>query len=98
MAWHYSAYSHDPTLARAEADARAAHLGLWSQPNPIPPWDWRHGKNLPVTAEVIGNRRSHVFHTPNCRAVAAMKPENKVAFKTAAEAENAGYHRGGDCK
>lgn len=91
------AYSHDPALAQAESAARAAHLGLWSQPAPIPPWDWRRGRGVPVTTEVIGNRNSHVFHAAHCRAVAMMKAENKIAFKTAAEAEEKGYRRGKDC-
>ncbi len=98
MAWQYLAYSHDLTLAQAEAAARAVHRGLWSQPHPIPPWDWRHGKGIPVTAEVIGNRNSHVYHAPHRRAVAVMKPENRVEFKTAPEAEEKGYRRGGDCR
>lgn len=98
MAWQYRAYSHDATLAQAEAAARAANLGLWSQPNPIPPWDWRHGRGGPVTAVVIGNRNSHVYHSPHCRAVVVMKPENRVEFKTAAEAEEKEYRRAWDCR
>ena len=50
MAWHYRQYTPgDVLLTRAEVIARKAHLGLWSQPNPIPPWDWRNGKGVPVT-------------------------------------------------
>ena len=42
MAWHYKHYNKDPELARLEDYARAAKLGLWSQPNPVAPWDFRH--------------------------------------------------------
>jgi len=99
MSWWYSRYApSDRELAALEAEARAAHCGLWSQPTPIPPWDWRHGKGVSVNAEVIGNRRSHVYHAPHCRGVATMKPENRTAFKTAAEAEGAGYRKAGDCR
>jgi len=42
LAWHYKAYSKDETLARLENEARAAMRGLWSIPNPTPPWDFRH--------------------------------------------------------
>ena len=98
-AWWYSTYApHDQELARLQAEARKAHLGLWSQPNPIPPWDWRKGKGVPVTEVVIGNRRSHVYHAPHCRGAAATKPENRVEFKTAAEAEDRGYRKAGDCR
>jgi endonuclease YncB( thermonuclease family) len=43
LAWHYKKYSSDPVLAQAEQEARAAKKGLWSMPNPTPPWDYRHG-------------------------------------------------------
>jgi micrococcal nuclease len=41
MAWHFTRYSDDADLAAAEAAARAAGLGLWRDPNPMPPWEWR---------------------------------------------------------
>ena len=57
MSWWYVKYAPaDRELERLEKDARAARRGLWAQPNPVAPWDWRHGKGVPVTAEVIGNR------------------------------------------
>lgn len=42
FAWFYRAYGRDRTLAAIEADARADRRGLWADPNPVPPWDWRH--------------------------------------------------------
>ena len=41
LAWHYKRYSKDRDLAILEAEARAKKIGLWSDPNPIPPWEWR---------------------------------------------------------
>jgi endonuclease YncB( thermonuclease family) len=41
LAWHFLKYSKDQTYAGAEIDARTKKIGLWSQPNPISPWDWR---------------------------------------------------------
>lgn len=41
MAWHYAAYSKDPSLGTLQSQAQAQRLGLWSQPNPMPPWDYR---------------------------------------------------------
>lgn len=41
MAWHFKKYSKDETFARAENIARRQRSGLWSQPNAIPPWDYR---------------------------------------------------------
>lgn len=44
-AWWYRKYSSDTTLGLLESEAQAARLGLWAEPNPLPPWDWRHGDN-----------------------------------------------------
>jgi endonuclease YncB( thermonuclease family) len=44
-AWWYRKYSSDRTLGLLEAEAQAARRGLWAEPNPVPPWDWRHGDN-----------------------------------------------------
>ncbi|WP_347158556.1 thermonuclease family protein [Pontibacter chitinilyticus] len=43
-AWHYTAYSKDKNLANLEADARRFKRGLWQDPNPTPPWDYRKVK------------------------------------------------------
>jgi len=44
MAWWYREYApRDATLTSLEAQAKAARCGLWSQPNPVPPWTWRRG-------------------------------------------------------
>lgn len=44
MAWVYRAYSMDPDLLRLEASAREAKVGLWADPAPVPPWEWRRLK------------------------------------------------------
>lgn len=41
MAWHYKKYSTDPTYSQLEKDARSQKVGLWADPNPVPPWEWR---------------------------------------------------------
>lgn len=49
MAWHYKYYQDEQSAidrelyATAENEARSARLGLWSDENPIPPWQFRHG-------------------------------------------------------
>ncbi|MEJ7638328.1 MAG: thermonuclease family protein [Singulisphaera sp.] len=45
-----------------------------------------------------GNRRSFVYHAPHCRGAAALSDKNRVEFKTASEAEAAGYRKAGDCR
>lgn len=45
--WWYRKYADEQSPAdqnpydEAEDKARAGRLGLWRDPNPVPPWDWR---------------------------------------------------------
>ena len=47
LAWHYKRYEREQsredreTYATAELDARTAKRGLWIDPAPIPPWEFR---------------------------------------------------------
>jgi len=42
LAWWYRWYApHESELAQLERVAREKGIGLWSQPNPIPPWEFR---------------------------------------------------------
>ncbi len=53
LAWHYKHYQGEQTrtdrlrYAGAEEEARGAERGLWADPNPVPPWEWRLGKSVP---------------------------------------------------
>lgn len=45
MAWVFDRYSSpDSPLYRLQDDARQARRGLWSDAEPVPPWDWRRGQ------------------------------------------------------
>lgn len=47
LAWHYKAYQKEQTsedrftYAQAEEDASQSKQGLWIEPPPVAPWDWR---------------------------------------------------------
>ena len=49
LAWHYKEYAKEQpaadraSYASAETQARASVQGLWRDPRPMAPWDWRHG-------------------------------------------------------
>ena len=51
MAWHYKTYAKDQSredreaYAEAEERARAKGRGLWSDADPVPPWQYRHGRS-----------------------------------------------------
>jgi endonuclease YncB( thermonuclease family) len=40
-AWAFRRYLTDPAIATAEEIARDGRRGLWRDPNPIAPWDFR---------------------------------------------------------
>ncbi|QKJ67007.1 thermonuclease family protein [Deefgea piscis] len=51
FAWHYTTYAKkaQPTAdfadyANAQHAAKSARLGLWQDPQAMPPWDWRKAK------------------------------------------------------
>jgi len=66
LAWHYKRYDKNPAYAAAESEARSAKRGLWSDPNPTPPEQFRHGS--------VGSRvprdRSPIATTGGSRPVA----------------------------
>jgi micrococcal nuclease len=41
MAWHFKKYSDDMSYDELEKEARKGKVGLWIDPNPIAPWDFR---------------------------------------------------------
>lgn len=42
LAWWYQKFDkNDSQMAGFESDARARRIGLWSDPNPVAPWDFR---------------------------------------------------------
>jgi endonuclease YncB( thermonuclease family) len=51
MAWVYRQYAPAGSpLYRFEEEARAARRGLWTEPDPLPPWEWRAARRaLPAT-------------------------------------------------
>lgn len=41
MAWVFDRYATDRSLYAIQDEARAARRGLWSDPAPVPPWEYR---------------------------------------------------------
>ena len=44
MAWVYPKYNKDATLPAIQEVARAKRRGLWRDPDPLPPWEFRKQK------------------------------------------------------
>lgn len=51
MAWVYRQYLHDRSLLELEESARKRRIGLWSERNPTPPWQFgRRGEHTPSSS------------------------------------------------
>jgi len=101
-AWWYRKYApNDRLLSKLETDARAARVGLWAQPDPTPPWEWRRAAKpvLPpeMAGKVIGNKRSRVYHTPGCPNGALITAHNLIWFDSIVAARTAGFRPAMDC-
>lgn len=70
-AWWFRKYSKDEQLGRLEADARVAKRGLWADPKPVPPWEWRASKQRPEV------RASPTRVVPNGVEIAVLLPNPK---------------------
>ena len=61
MAWWYQDYAKDQSAEdqgryeSAVTEARKRKLGLWSEPNPIPPWAWRRGQRTSPKSEAVAD-------------------------------------------
>lgn len=115
QAWYYRQYESDVDPARrsvyaaAEAAAQLARRGLWQDPAPEPPWEYRarqRGASQPSPSpnspessnqSIIGNRNSHIYHAPNCPGYNKVSERNRVYFATEQAARDAGFRRAGNC-
>lgn len=43
-AWVYERYNTDKALPVLQREAQTNKRGLWTDSNPMPPWEWRHTK------------------------------------------------------
>lgn len=52
FAWYFRRYAPRNTrLAQLEQSARHARRGLWQDPEPIPPWEWRRHSRRPAVRQ-----------------------------------------------
>lgn len=112
--WWFRKYAPTNTeLEGLEQAARQAKKGLWSDPRPVPPWEYRKAQRSsknpspPIVdakdsenhadTGIIGNQDSHLYHRPDCPSYGQIAEENRVAFASETEAQAAGYHLAGNC-
>lgn len=66
MAWFYVQYGKDSAYRNAEASARFNRVGLWSEPNPVPPWVFRRGGKSSTAAKQMVATSGSTSMSGNC--------------------------------
>ena len=109
FAWVYQQYCKDSFCRDwldLERQARESRNGLWSHPDPVPPWEFRRGgkassesdnQTLKTEGNIYhGNRRSNVFHQPSCKDYNCKNCT--IIFHSRDEAIKAGFRPCGGCR
>lgn len=107
-AWAYRRYLEDRTLLADEAAAHEAGRGLWADPGPVAPWDWRRqaresAQDARPGCRIKGNvsrRGERIYHLPGDRHYDRTRIDTAAGerwFCSEAEARRAGWRhaRGG---
>jgi hypothetical protein len=82
-----------------------AKIGLWNDPHPVQPQDFRHATARPVLFDangcrkrskprsdaILGNRRSQIFEWPQSAYYSSISPYNLASFASPQAAQAAGY-------
>ena len=103
LAWIDQRYCKDSVCrewAGLEAQARQSRIGLWSHPDPIPPWDYRRGdrsgSKVILGGTFHGNTNSHVFHKKSCKHFNCKNCTE--VFNSREAAIEAGFRACGGCR
>jgi endonuclease YncB( thermonuclease family) len=90
FAWHYKQYDNEQTkqdrlaYGIAEQHARDQKLGLWKDPDPVPPWEWRHG----LSEGPVKKSRNNICHGPDMPTYRSVK--NFTSYPTLEECVSSG--------
>ncbi len=92
-AWHSTKYckaSFCQSWKSIELAAKRTFVGLWSDPDPIPPWDFRSKTSVKNNGGCFrGNIASKKFHRKGCKYFNCR--DCSVVFKTSREAIKKGF-------
>jgi endonuclease YncB( thermonuclease family) len=102
LAWHYKYYQDEQApddrrlYADAETEARTARQGLWADPAPIPPWDFRRGKrgraeeDEPTAGGIVPAPTPATRRPTERQATGATEPKEETVYVTRTGSK---YHR-----
>jgi len=92
LAWWYRQYAGgDRQLEQLEAAARTAKAGLWSAPNPIPPWEFRKNKGAQSSSPYSVSKPSPAAPPVNPPPVTQQTPIPQILGAAAAQPANQVY-------
>ncbi|MEE9498260.1 MAG: thermonuclease family protein [Nitrospinaceae bacterium] len=112
FAWYYRVHPvRNDRLQKLEQYAFSKKLGLWVEPDPLPPWEFRRESRipqLPVTAEqvdydrifhygMVGNRRTKTVRWPACKKYRLSRPQQALIFHSLQQARELGFTPAKDC-
>ena len=112
LAWYYRVNPiKNERLKKLEQVAFSSKLGLWVEPEPIPPWEFRresHIPDAPTTAEqvdydrifhygVVGHRRTKTIRWPACKKYPQTRPQQALIFHSLQQAHQMGFKPAKDC-
>lgn len=98
LACHFTRYSSDPVLARAQLDAQRWAIGFWAPGAQRPSCANGVRASTPSSSAkgpFHGNTSSRVFHAPTCKNYNCRNCT--IEFETADAARAAGFKPAGDC-
>ena len=61
-------YAHDPSLTALQDQARTQSLGLWADPAPVLPWEYRHGSRSTTSTRASCGHKFKCSQMASCRA------------------------------
>ena len=111
LAWYYRvAPSPNATLERLQYQAWQKKLGLWIEPSPMPPWEFRREKifsappikenqmdyDLILNYGIIGDPERKIYWWPACKDYPEKKEKN-IIFGYKQLAEDMGYRSSSGC-
>ncbi|KMP11685.1 hypothetical protein UZ36_03435 [Candidatus Nitromaritima sp. SCGC AAA799-C22] len=111
LAWHYRVVPSPSTaLERLEYEAWEKKLGLWIDPSPTPPWEFRREGSIPrppskdnqmdydliLSYGIIGDPKERVYWWPGCKDY-PKNAKDHVVFGYKLLAESMGYRSSSGC-
>ncbi len=94
MAWVYVHYAHSADMLVSERQARDAQRGLWSQANPVAPWDWRRqqkaGNDWDWLLPLLSSRQAQAAKSDTTRL--AYTCGDKLSCKQMSSCEEARFY------